>query len=167
MAWEWLSPVTTGAVGLAGIFGSVWTAASARRSQERVLGHQLDSEARRQLRMDKQALYIKTLDVFTSAVELSIRRTSLEGEAEQSSEKRTEILELQDKQLSHFMAIGRFRSEIALLAGSAMSAEYSKAVDAIGEFTRQGQKGDVKQVTLALAGLTIAMHKDLRHGLAS
>ncbi|MBE1485225.1 hypothetical protein [Plantactinospora soyae] len=164
MAWEWLSPVATGVVGLAGIVGSVWTAASARRSQERVLNDQFDSEARRQLRVDKQALYIKTLDVFTSAVETSIRRSSLERAVEQSPEQVAEIRELTDKQLSQFMAIGRLRSEIAVLAGLAMSAEYQRVVSVVGEFTRQGQKGDVKEVTAALAGLSMVMHEDLRHG---
>ncbi|WP_033661798.1 hypothetical protein [Salinispora vitiensis] len=33
MAWEWLGPVTTAVVGVAGVAGTVWTASSGRRHQ--------------------------------------------------------------------------------------------------------------------------------------
>jgi hypothetical protein len=165
MAWEWLPPVATGVVGVAGIVGSAWTAASARRSQADILRHQFDGESRRQYQADKQALYIKILDELTTVVELSIRRIVLEKKGDATDEELAELRSVVDKHVRQMMVVGRLRAEVAVLAGPAMAAEYSKMTGVVGAFIRGNKDGAIKEVTAALAVLTETMHADLRSDL--
>ncbi|MFI1193056.1 hypothetical protein ACH4T9_07300 [Micromonospora sp. NPDC020750] len=160
MAWEWLGPVATGVVGIAGIVGSVWTAASARRSQAESLRSQSNAESRQAFRADKQALYTRVLHELTTFVETSVRRKALTAAKATTDEELDELRSVVDAHSKQMLVVGRLRAEVAVVAGPALADEVRRV--AVKLIAISDGKGDVDGAPDVLAELIEAMHADLK-----
>jgi hypothetical protein len=158
VAWEWVTPVATGVVGVAGIVGNVWTATSGRRSQAELLRGQLDGESRRAYRADKQALYSKALHELTLFMETSFRMGKLVKGLNLHDEAPADFVSAAEAMSAQMIGVTRLRAEVAVVAGPKLGKRIGDIIYWCSVFAEGKGDGTVSPL---LDDLTKAMHADL------
>jgi hypothetical protein len=155
VAWEWLTPVVTGVVGVAGIIGSVWTAESGRRSQADALRRQAEGEGVRSYRAKKRALFAKVLHEVTTLLDIVHERDllrPLKAKDPSLAERFTKTGEAYQAQMATVM---RLTLETSLVAGGGMADKVHEAVGILadvaeGRAGRDATKGMMRSLAEAM-----------------
>ncbi|MDW3850327.1 hypothetical protein NMK34_27305 [Micromonospora sp. BRA006-A] len=156
MAWEWVSPLLTAAVGVAGIAGGAWTASEGRKSQAELLHRQADGEARREIRAEKRALYARALGELMAFAEASVRHRNFEEKGFTLEDGFTEADEAFEKRKAQLLTVGLVAAEVAVVAG----LEVAQAVyDVIDEICSISASRPLPE--RVFSKVIAAMHKDL------
>ncbi|MEU8255886.1 hypothetical protein AB0C06_16695 [Micromonospora inaquosa] len=157
MAWEWLGPVATGVVGIAGIAGSGWAAVAGQRSQVELVRHQLDGEAKRQHHAERQALFIRVMNELTALMNLAIRKRAREGG--NADETLGDLPALNESYRQQIVVVRRMQAEVAVIAGPKIAEAFRQVPSCITKYVQKA--ADTRDMTTALDKLSEAMHRDL------
>ncbi|MFJ6195767.1 hypothetical protein [Micromonospora sp. NPDC092111] len=165
MAWDWLAPVVTGVVGVVGIAGSVWTAASARRSQAEVLRDQVEAESRRAYLADKRVTYARLLSELTTYVHTSVQQKNHQPHAEANPEEVARYNQLLEENSGQMITVGQVIAEAELIAEPAVVELARELAAELLALAMEGEDGD--RAGELLTALIQAMREDLHpgHGL--
>jgi hypothetical protein len=179
MAWEWLAPVVTGGVGVAGIVGAVWGATRGGQTQITLAHVQAEAEFKRRFFADRRELYAKVLhcleDLADSAIELELRQKHHDRcKAAQSELPKSDLLSASRAEdvdraseeagiallqyRATVVATRRLRSELAIVAGQEMADKLQLVSVATLKIVRDSQ---IEEYHHSLLALTQAMHDDL------
>ncbi|MEV8517600.1 hypothetical protein [Dactylosporangium sp. NPDC051484] len=161
VAWEWVSPVVTGVLGVAGIGGTVWAASLARRAHIDVARAQAEAEARRLLRAEKREVYGRALQrlnelaanciavaSLTDKVEVKPGPQSIEDDLGEASRRHSALLS----------EVHQMQGELAVIASTSITSAFAAAVYATNKL-EMGGSHDLYLV--ALEELTSTMRGDL------
>lgn len=155
MSTEWVAPVTTSALGVAGIAATYLAAARARTSQERSQVRAFEEERRRELTMARRLAYgqflnaLRELDLLARAQSAMSRtiRAGVDAQVEIIIEKAREGFEPADMERAGQEATRRLTAEVESL----VKAEFGGL--AFGDWvTRMGELGGLYQQVQLLAG---------------
>jgi hypothetical protein len=174
MAWEWLTPVATSAVGVAGIVGTVWGATAGRKTQIDVARIHADAERSRRFDADKREIYGRVLYIVHQFEEASYevwlsaeRREAAEklappseGDGSRGRKVSDDVLNRQvtalknlAKLLSEFNRVG---AEVAVVAGPTVADKVAKMIPAFRTIRETGKyeayREATKQLVLTLNG---------------
>ncbi|MET8200298.1 hypothetical protein ACWEOS_31090 [Micromonospora taraxaci] len=177
---EWLGPVVTGAVGVAGIGGTILSAVLTRRTQVEVT----DAASLNALLVEKRQLYARFLRIMEDAYEaagemrevadeLDRMTAKLVGAGELTDTLRQELkrdLErlsakkewMQQGRESSFGELKRVRAEISLLAGAALNMQVARAITLVMGYG--ARRGEASEVSEALVDVASAMRSDVLPG---
>ncbi|MEW2141579.1 hypothetical protein AB0869_02045 [Micromonospora vinacea] len=177
---EWMGPVVTGAVGIAGIGGTVLSAVLTRRTQVEVT----DAASRHALLVEKRQLYARFLRIMEDAHESAGEMREVADGLDQLAAKLVAAGELTDavrqdlkqslaglsaknesmKQAlqASFAEMKRVRAEISLLADAEINLQVARAVTVMMAYA--ARRGEGSAVTEALVGLASVMRRDVLPG---
>ncbi|MER7439590.1 hypothetical protein [Micromonospora avicenniae] len=173
MAWEWLAPVSTGAVGVAGIIGTIWGSVISSRTQLSASRLQSAAETQRLLHADKRAIFAKMLyqletladtayDAWGRNKDVAEFDSQMGDASEQRHEQELALVREQRDQLKRYVDLrieaNKLHAEVAVLAGPEIHDLVNATLAGCAKIREQGKR---TSYTTALNKLAFAMHQDL------
>ncbi|MFI2711224.1 hypothetical protein ACH495_13965 [Micromonospora sp. NPDC018662] len=171
MAWEWVGPVTTCVVGVAGVAGTVWTAGRSRTAQLEAMRIQGESQRTHALTAEKRVIYAKYLRCAEMSIDSTDRLKRLVEKLQnlksnpsetQESEELVQLRKLAEAEHeqsdSHDRELAALRAEIAVIGGPLIGSLASQTNSALhGYFV----SGDFSEINAYLSRTVAVMHLDL------
>ncbi|RUL93694.1 hypothetical protein [Verrucosispora sp. FIM060022] len=169
MAWEWLGPVTTAVVGVAGVAGTVWTAHAGRRHQLEAMKAQGTIGVAVALAAEKRMVYARFLQLARAAFEeasvlvfdgtaLPMDEASLPPLPPGSKLEYTGRYEAGTPFALAMAELNKCYDEVVIVGGHEVGTDASAAMSAISGYV--SGTVDVWGVHRTLGDLSTAMHED-------